>query len=146
MKPILKVTLVSDLLLCIGIGVSVLVSDQIAFAFYVSLLLFFNYFLPILIYTALYHFLLGKRHLHSSIVVSIILKALVLIVVSLVGLFIWALLEFFVIDSIKNFSWKVIAEDFATEYVGYLPVALVLAFLIPILYRVFTPKETASPA
>lgn len=144
MKQILKVTIILDLLLCVAIGIFALFSNTIGFALYVALLLFASYFLPILIFTALYHVLLGKRHLHLSKVFSVVIKGLLLFALSFIGLFVWALLEFVVTDNIKNFSWGYILKDYTTEYLGYLPIAMFLAFLIPAVYVAFTPKITAA--
>lgn len=141
MKQILKVTLVITSIIALFVGGAALATEPWGYSFYIALMIFGSYFFPVLLFVAIYHFLLGKRQIHSNNTISTFLKGIVLSLISLAGLFIWAVLEGVFFESLKGNFWKLVWEDYKSEYLLYLPITLILAFAIPWLYYAFTPKK-----
>ena len=142
MKQVLKLTLVLILLFCFFAFVSGLVEDGIRVGLYYAVLGFGSMVFPVLIFVTLYHFLLNNKLNVPNLLLRFSIKSALLILISFIGLFIWAILEFIVTSGYKlDMQW--ILEDYREEYFGYLPVAIILAVLIPAGHHYFKPRSTS---
>ncbi|HEX2606295.1 MAG TPA: hypothetical protein VHK91_02905 [Flavisolibacter sp.] len=112
---------------------------EIGVGLYYGLLISGSMFFPIMIFVALYHLLLSRRLNLSNLWLRFTVKSLSLILFSFIGLFVWAILEYLVLNGSKfDLSW--VLNDYQHEYLGYMPIAIILALLIPVGHYLFRPK------
>jgi hypothetical protein len=131
MIQIIKLTLTLLLLFCLYAFIAGIADDGVGVGLYYAILGFGSLFFPVLIFVILYHFLFSKRFNYTTRWLGFLAKSFSLILISFVGLFIWAILEF-IVTSGFNLDMKYILEGYKDEYLGYLPPVIILAFLLPI--------------
>lgn len=139
MIQILKLTLALLLLFCLYAFIAGVVDDGLGVGLYYAILGFGSLFFPVLIFVILYHLLFRKRFNYTYLWLSFLVKSLSLILISFVGLFVWAILEF-IVTSGFNLDFKWILEDYRDEYLDYMPPVSILSLLIPIGHHFFKPK------
>jgi amino acid transporter len=139
MTQIIKLTVALLLLFCLYAFIIGVVNESLNVGLYYAILGVGSLFFPVLIFVVIYHFLFSKRFNYSNRWLGFLAKSISLILISFVGLFIWALLEFLMFSGIK-LDMKHILDDYQHEYLGYMPPIIILAFLIPIGYYFFKPK------
>lgn len=144
MIQIIKLTLALLSLFCLYAFIAGVVDDSVGVGLYYAILGFGSLFFPVLIFVILYHFLFGKRFNYPNLWLSFLAKSLSLILISFVGLFVWAILEF-IVTSGFNLDLKWILEDYRDEYLNYRLPVIILAMLIPIGYHFFRPRNPKKP-
>jgi amino acid transporter len=140
MIQILKLTLALLLLFGLYAFLAGVVDDGFAVGLYYAILGFGSLFFPVLIFVILYHFLFRKRFNYTNLWLSFFAKSLTMILISFVGLFIWAILEF-IVTSGFNLDLKWILEDYRDEYLSYMLPVIILAMLIPVGHHYFRPRK-----
>lgn len=140
MIQILKLTLALLLLFCLYVFIAGVVDDGFGVGLYYAILGFGSLFFPVLIFVVLYHLLFRKRFNYTNLWLSFLVKSLFLILISFVGLFVWAILEF-IMTSGFNLDFKWILEDYRDEYLDYMPPVIILSLLIPMGHHFFRPTN-----
>jgi hypothetical protein len=140
MTQIFKLTLALLLFFYIFALVFGVLDEGIRAGLYFAVLGIGSLFFPVLIFVTLYKFLLNKRLNYPNLFLRFLAKRLSLIAISFIGLFVWAMLAFMVTAGFK-LDLHLILKDYREEYMNCMPVAKILALLIPVGHHLFMPNS-----
>jgi hypothetical protein len=140
MSQIIKLSLFLLLLFCIYAFVSGCVAQGVDTGIYYAVMGTASLFFPVIIYVALYHVFLRNRLNYPVLATRFLVKSFVMIMISLLGLLVWAILEYIVLSGFQlDTRW--IWDDYKDEYLGFMPIVIVLALLIPVGHHYFFAKK-----
>ena len=117
--------------LTIGIATSLVEKEALLFI-YVTIHLFGNFFIPLIIASALYFFI-KKYFKQMSGLLGVVAYSALLFIVIQAGLFFWSMLDVIVYNSgFENFTLKNIISDYNREFARLLLVIIFSAIAIPV--------------
>ena len=140
MAQVIKLTLALAFLFSFFLFISGLLQEGVQAGLYYSFFGFGSLIIPFLIFVLLYHWLVSKRFNYTNLWLRFIAQTFFITLISLVGLFIWAILEFMVTTSFR-LDFSEIWQDYKTEYLGYLSIVGILALLVPPRHYILQSKR-----
>lgn len=125
---ILTVAIIVDVFISFVIGVSASFSEREPLYFiYVGILLFASLFFPLVIASALYHFIATRMN-NRPFLVNLFLQSISLFVIIQFSLALWALLEV-----LSDFSSKKVISHYNQEFGKMFWLTFFVAFAIPLI-------------
>jgi hypothetical protein len=145
MAQVLKLTLILTLLFSVGLFIGGLLKDGWEMGLYYAFFGFGSLVIPFLIFVVLYHWLVSTRFNYSNLWLRFGVRSIFIILISLIGLFVWAILEYLVTTG-WPLDFEEIWLDYKSEYMGYMTVVAILAVLVPPGHYLIRPRHLRKPS
>ena len=128
MTRIFSLTLLSSLGGFVFVTFFFWLSSSLEKSIFMGFLVYVNILIPTFIGTLIY-FLIKRWRINKSKTVNIVIQIIMLTLFFIIGLFIWATIDSLLFTTL---SWDNIKKDFDSQFMGFLPITLTIATLLPI--------------
>ena len=134
MRKIFFDTIKVEVILCLFISTAMFYKgESFGWIFYKTFLILGGYFVPILIASALYYFVIRKRFQNDSGITAFFLQAVLLFIIFQIGLLFWAALDVMNYHGFLSLTIAAILADYQKEFIPAVPLTILVALAYPLL-------------